>query len=186
LTAELVYRILVGDIALQRGAPALAARAYYEAARDAQDPLLARRATEVALFARQRDLALEAAKLWQKLDPGADRAKQMVATLSQPGAGGDIKAELERVLAEAGADSKTLADAFVQLNQALSAQTDKTVVYRLIVELAKPYQVSRRRTSPSSRWQDYNTGLSDLEISRHRCARLTVRWSSSPAGGARR
>src|SRR5471032_2775422 len=69
LTAELVYRILVGDIALQRGAPALAARAYFEAARDAQDAELARRATEVALFARQRDLALEAAKLWLKLDP---------------------------------------------------------------------------------------------------------------------
>jgi tetratricopeptide (TPR) repeat protein len=163
LTAELVYRILVGDIALQRGAPALAARAYYEAARDAQDPLLARRATEVALFARQRDLALEAAKLWQKLDPGADRAKQMVATLSQPGAGGDIKAELERVLAEAGADSKTLADAFVQLNQALSAQTDKTVVYRLIVELAKPYPgIAEAHFAVAL--AGYNTGLSDLEI----------------------
>src|SRR5437868_14290813 len=62
LTAELGYRILVGDIALQRGAPALAARAYYEAARDARDAQLARRATEVALFARQRDLALEASK----------------------------------------------------------------------------------------------------------------------------
>ena len=58
----------------------------------------------------QRDLALGAARLWLKLDPSADRAKQMVATLSQPGAGGDIKAELERVLAEAGVDSKTLAD----------------------------------------------------------------------------
>jgi len=163
LTAELVYRILVGDIALQRGAPALAARAYYEAARDAQDAVLARRATEVALFARQRDLALEAAKLWQKLDPGADRAKQMVATLSQPGTGGDIKAELERVLAEAGADSKTLADAFVQLNQALSAQTDKTVVYRLIVELAKPYPgVAEAYFAVAL--AGYNTGLSDLEI----------------------
>ena len=163
LTAELVYRMLVGDIALQRGAPALAARAYFEAARDAQDAQIARRATEVALFARQRDLALEAARLWLKLDPGADRAKQMVATLSQPGAGGDIKAELERVLAEAGVDSKTLADAFVQLNQALTAQTDKTVVYRLIVDLAKPYP-SIAEAHFAVALAGYNTGLSDLEI----------------------
>jgi tetratricopeptide (TPR) repeat protein len=163
LTAELVYRMLVGDIALQRGAPALAARAYFEAAQDSQDAQIARRATEVALFARQRDLALEAARLWAKLDPSADRAKQMVATLSQPGAGGDIKAELERVLAEAGADSKTLADAFVQLNQALAAQTDKTVVYRLIVELAKPYPgVAEAHFAVAL--AGYNTGLSDLEI----------------------
>ena len=163
LTAEIVYRMLVGDIALQRGAPALAARAYYEAARDSQDAQIARRATEVALFARQRDLALEAARLWLKLDPSADRAKQMVATLSQPGSGGDIKAELERVLAEAGADSKTLADAFVQLNQALAAQADKTVVYRLIVELAKPYPgVAEAHFAVAL--AGYNTGLSDLEI----------------------
>jgi len=163
LTAEIVYRMLVGDIALQRGAPALAARAYYEAARDSQDAQIARRATEVALFARQRDLALEAARLWSKLDPSADRAKQMVATLSQPGSGGDIKAELERVLAEAGADSKTLADAFVQLNQALAAQADKTVVYRLIVELAKPYPTVAEAQFAVA-LAGYNTGLSDLEI----------------------
>ncbi len=163
LTAEIVYRMLVGDIALQRGAPALAARAYYEAARDSQDAQIARRATEVALFARQRDLALEAARLWSKLDPSADRAKQMVATLTQPGSGGDVKAELERVLAEAGADSKTLADAFVQLNQALAAQADKTVVYRLIVELAKPYPgVAEAHFAVAL--AGYNTGLSDLEI----------------------
>jgi tetratricopeptide (TPR) repeat protein len=163
LTAELVYRILVGDIALQRGAPALAARAYFEAARDAQDAELARRATEVALFARQRDLALEAARLWSKLDPTAERAKQMVATLSLPGAGGDMKSELARVLAEAGADSKTLGDAFVQLNQALSAQTDKTVVYRLIVELAKPYPgVAEAQFAIAL--AGYNTGLTDIEI----------------------
>src|SRR5438105_506722 len=155
--------MLVGDIALQRGAPALAARAYYEAARDSQDAQIARRPTEVALFARQRDLALEAARLWSKLDPSADRAKQVVATLAQPGAGGDIKAELERVLAEAGADSKTLADAFVQLNQALAAQTDKTVVYRLIVELAQPYPgVAEAQFAVAL--AGYNTGLTDLEI----------------------
>ncbi|MDQ6916458.1 MAG: tetratricopeptide repeat protein [Pseudomonadota bacterium] len=164
LTAELVYRMLVGDIALQRGAPALAARAYFEAARDAQDAGLARRATEVALFARQRDLALEAARLWAKLDPTADRARQMVATLSLPGAGGDLKAELERVLAEAGADAKTLGDAFVQLNQALAAQTDKNIVYRLISELAKPYP-SVAEAHFAVALAGYNTGLSDLEIS---------------------
>jgi tetratricopeptide (TPR) repeat protein len=163
LTAELVYRILVGDIALQRGAPALAARAYFEAARDSQDAQLARRATEVALFARQRDLALEAARLWSRLDPTADRARQMVATLAQPGAGGDLKGELERVLAEAGADSKTLGDAFVQINQALASQTDKTYVYRLVADLAKPYP-SVAEAHFAVALAAYNTGLSDLEI----------------------
>jgi tetratricopeptide (TPR) repeat protein len=156
-----LYRVLVGDIALQRGDAALAARAYYEAAREAQDAKLARRATEVALFARQRSLALEAAKLWQTLDPTAERARQMVATLTQSGAGNELKAELEHVLADAAAGG-TLGDAFIQLNQALSAQTDKAAVFRLIVELAKPYPSSAEAQFAVA-LAGYNTGLSDVE-----------------------
>ena len=129
---EVMYRVLVGEIALQRGEPALAARAYYEAARDAQDPTLARRATEIALFAHQRGLAMDAAQLWQKLDPSSDRARQMVTMLGQPGASGDLRADLERVFADAAANGKTLGDAFLQLNRALSSQPDKTSVYHLV------------------------------------------------------
>ncbi len=161
LSADVLYRILVGDLALQRGDAALAARAYFEAARESQEPRLARRATEVALFARQRSLALEAAKLWQTLDPTAERARQMVATLTQSGAGTELKAELEHVLSDAAA-SGTLGDAFIQLNQALSAQTDKAAVFRLVVELAKPYpNVPEAHFAVSL--AGFNTGLADLE-----------------------
>jgi tetratricopeptide (TPR) repeat protein len=162
LSGDVLYRILVGDIALQRGDPALAARAYFEAAREAQEARLARRATEVALFARQRSLALEAAKLWQALDPTAERAKQMVATLTQSGAGNELKAELEHVLAEAAANGTALGDAFLQLNQALASQTDKAAVFRLIVELAKPYP-SVPEAQFAIALAGYNTGLADLE-----------------------
>jgi tetratricopeptide (TPR) repeat protein len=139
LTPEVLYRILVGDVAMQRGDAALAARAYFEAAREANDAVLARRATEIALFARQRNLALEAAKLWQQLDPKADRARQMVASLAVAGVGSDLKAELQRVLIEAAANDKSLGEAFLQLNQALSSQTDKVAAFRLVQDLAKPY-----------------------------------------------
>src|SRR5436189_3650493 len=47
LSADLMYRLLVADIALQRGDPALAARAYYQSARETQNAMLARRATEI-------------------------------------------------------------------------------------------------------------------------------------------
>ena len=160
---EVMYRILVGEIALQRGEPALAARAYYEAARDAQDPTLARRATEIALFARQRGLAMDAAQLWQKLDPSSDRARQMVTMLGQPGASGDLKNDLERVFADAAANGQTLGDAFLQLNRALSSQPDKTAVYRLVIDLAKPYPgVAEAHFAVALAGS--NTGLTDLEI----------------------
>ena len=163
LSADIIYRILVGDIALQRGDAILAARAYFEAAREAQDAKLAKRATEIALLARQRSLALEAARLWQTLDPTAERAQQMVATLAQAGAGGELKSDLERVLAEAAANGNALGEAFVQLNHALSSQPDKTAVFRLIVDLAKPYpDVAEAHFAVAL--AGYNTGLSDLEI----------------------
>jgi tetratricopeptide (TPR) repeat protein len=160
---EVMYRILVGEIALQRGEPALAARAYYEAARDAQDPTLARRATEIALFARQRGLAMDAAQLWQRLDPSSDRARQMVTMLGQPGASGDLKNDLERVFADAAGNGQTLGDAFLQLNRALSSQPDKTSVYRLVIDLAKPYPgVAEAHFAVAL--AGVNTGLADLEI----------------------
>jgi tetratricopeptide (TPR) repeat protein len=163
LSADIMYRILVGDIALQRGEPVLAARAYYEAARDAQDARLARRATEIALFARQRNLAMDSAQLWQKLDPSSERAKQMVNMLAQPGASGDLKGDLERLLADAAANGKTLGEAFLQLNRALSSQEDKGAVYRLISDLAKPYPgVAEAQFAVAL--AGYNTGLTDVEI----------------------
>lgn len=163
LSADIMYRILVGDIALQRGQPSIAARAYYEAAKDAQDAGLARRATEIALFARQRALAIDAAQLWQRLDPSSDRARQMVTLLGQPGASGDLKGDLERLLADAAANGTTLGDAFLQLNHALSAQPDKVAVYRLISDLAKPYPgVAEAHLAVAV--AGYNTGLTDLAI----------------------
>ena len=54
-----LHRESLGDVALQRGEPALAARAYLEAARETRDPMLARRATEVAVGARARSLTVE-------------------------------------------------------------------------------------------------------------------------------
>ena len=109
LTADLMYRLLIGDIALQRGEPALAARAYFEAAREAKDPVLARRATEIAVAARQRGLAVEAAKLWSELDPAAERPKQVIAAAGGGGAGkgadsadGELKSQIEKALAAGG------------------------------------------------------------------------------------
>ena len=160
---DVMYKILVGDIALQRGEPGVAARAYYEAAREAQDAGLARRATEVALFARQRSLALQAAQLWEKLDPSSDRARQMASMLALPSGGADLKADLAKLLADAAGKGNTLGEAFLQLNRALSGQQDKTAVYKLVTELAQPYP-----GVPEAQFAvalaGYNTGLNDVEV----------------------
>lgn len=146
LTADLMYRLLVGDIALQRGEPALAARAYFEAAREARDPALARRATEIAIAARQRGAAVEAARLWSELDPAAERPKQVIAAAARAGAAkeadvadGELKTQIEQALAQAAVTPTALADAFMQLNSLLAQEPDHVATYKLIAALAAPY-----------------------------------------------
>jgi tetratricopeptide (TPR) repeat protein len=170
LTAELMYRLLVGDVALQRGDTALAARAYFEAARDTRDARLARRATEISLAARQRGLAIEAARLWAELDPAAERPKQVIAGLSGGAAAGgvdgrgfgtDLKAELERALAEAAAAGSRLGDAFMQLNRMLANEPDKVATFRLVRSLAQPYP-SVPEAQFAIALAAYNTGLTEF------------------------
>ena len=168
LTADLMYRLLIGDIALQRGEPALAARAYFEAARQAKDPVLARRATEIALAARQRGLAVEAARLWTDLDPAAERPKQVLAAAGgvagSKGADdtdGELKAQIEKALAQAAANPPALAEAFLQLNHLLSQEPDRAATYRLIAAVAEPYP-----SVPEAHFAvglaALNTGLKDI------------------------
>ncbi len=169
LTAEVMYKVLVGEIALQRGEPAQAARAYIEAAKDTRNPSLARRAAEIALAARARGLALEAARLWTELDPDAERPKQLVATLAAGGGASslealgtaDLKAELERVFADSAAQGAPLGEAFLQLNRLVAHEPDKVAMLRLIEAVAKPYQ-----NLPEAHFAvalaAFNTGLADM------------------------
>jgi tetratricopeptide (TPR) repeat protein len=169
LTAEIMYRLLVGDVALQRGDTALAARAYYEAARDTRDARIARRATEISLAARQRALALDSARLWSELEPGAERPKQVIAGLQNGGAvadgrafGSDLQAELERALAEAAAGPNSrLGEAFLQLNRLLANESDKVATFKLVRTLAQPYpNVAEAHFAVAL--AAYNTGLTDM------------------------
>ena len=166
LTADLMYRLLIADIALQRGEPALAARAYYESAREAKDVSLARRATEISVATRQRALALEAAELWSTLDPAADRPKQVIAAAGRGASGGDVaegdfKGQIERALAQAAGSPTALADAFLQINHLLGQEQDKAATYRLVVAVAEPYP-----NVPEAHFAvalaAYNTGLKDI------------------------
>lgn len=152
LSADLFYRLLLGDIALQRGDPALAARAYLEVARELKDARLARRATEIAYATRQRATTEAAAKLWSELAPDAERPRQILEALASGGSArepdsgspteADLKARLEKILADQALSGAGVADAFLQLNRALSRLTDKAAVYELIRDLAAPYASS--------------------------------------------
>lgn len=70
---------IAGEFALQAGQLPEAARQYLQAARAASDPVLAERATRIALLANEDALARESYRLWQSLAPQQTAPRQAVA-----------------------------------------------------------------------------------------------------------
>jgi tetratricopeptide (TPR) repeat protein len=178
---------MLGDIALQRGEPALAARAYFDVARETRNPTLARRATEIALNARQRAMAEQAAKLWLELEPAAPRPKQILASLAAgaplqgqgDGSESELRGRLERFLADAALSGGGVGEPFLQLNRVFAQQSDKTLVYRMIVDLAKPYPTSAEAHFAIG-LAGLNTGLADAAISQQSMAAVDTALKLKP------
>lgn len=140
LSSDVLFRLLLADIAIQRNEFQLAAKAYLEAAKTTQDARLARRAAEVSLYAKQPVLGLQAARLWAELDPESARAKQFVAALLvTENELTEAKSYIAKLLADEASDRERLADGLMQLNRLLSAQRDKAAVFDLVRELVSPY-----------------------------------------------
>ncbi len=148
LSADLFYRLLLGDVALQRGDLRVAARAYLDAARTTSDPRLAGRATEIAIAGRERSLVHDAAELWSQLDPSAERPKRVLAALAADNntgaipdtvANDELRARIERVLADAALSGPGVGEVFLQLNRLFSQQSDRRGVLSLVRDVAKPY-----------------------------------------------
>ncbi|MEO5702097.1 MAG: tetratricopeptide repeat protein [Casimicrobiaceae bacterium] len=172
LSPEVVYRLLVADVALQRGQAAIAARAYYEVARSTRNVVFARRATDIAVATRQVGIARGAAKLWSELDPAAERPRDIVATLEKEG-GTDavlesldetpnLKSHLERLLARAARQGPAaISEAFLQLNRLLLQERDREAALKLAQELAAPYDsVSEAHLVVA--FAAYSTGLAEM------------------------
>ncbi len=76
LTSELLYKILVAEVAGQRGDFELAGNNYLQLARATRDPRLGERAAQIAVFVRDKQKALDALKLWVELDPASVDARE--------------------------------------------------------------------------------------------------------------
>ena len=82
LTDDLMFDILLAEIAGQRGALDTAVPHYLQAAEIAQDPRVAERAVQVASFAKQYDVAERAARRWVELAPDDIEAHKALTVLA--------------------------------------------------------------------------------------------------------
>lgn len=137
LTGQLLYQFLLAEIAAQRGQLGLSASAYLDLAMSTRDPRIVRRAAEIAFHARQYDVALEAARLWQGLEPESQQARQMLSTLLL--STGRVE-ELAGILArDLAAEGPRVGDALIRLVRAFARYPDKLAVQRLFNQLTQPY-----------------------------------------------
>jgi tetratricopeptide (TPR) repeat protein len=137
LTENLLYEYLLAEIAGQRGSVALSAQAYVDLARRTRDPRIARRATEIALYARMNNAAIEAATIWHEADPASTRALQALAgMLVSTGRYEEALPRLRQLLAGAAGDP---ASGFTQLTRTLANAQDKQAALKLTRNLAADY-----------------------------------------------
>src|SRR5438046_4077788 len=105
LTENLLYEFLLAEIAGQRGNAALSAQAYVDLAKRTRDPRIARRATEVALYARMNGAAIDAARIWHETEPGSARPLQALGgLLVAAGRYDEALPSLKNLLASSAAD----------------------------------------------------------------------------------
>ena len=137
LNEPTLYELLLGEIAMQRGDYALAAKTYLELARRTGDARVARRAVEVANQGKLPELALEAAKTWQEIEPQSPAATQVIASLLISMKRVDeAEPYLQKLLTSEGVD---LERAFLQMGRLLSASPDKAANLRVVRKLAAKY-----------------------------------------------
>lgn len=96
---------IAGEFALQSGQLGEAARQYLQAAKSASDPVLAERATRIALLANDDVLAGQAFSLWQSMSPKPDASQQAIAATLDLRAGKRQPARQELKALLAGGDN---------------------------------------------------------------------------------
>ena len=136
LSEQVLYSMLLGEIAAQRGNPAAGAQTYLELARQTRDPRIARRGVELAQLARAPDIALEAAKVWHEADPESPYAMRTVTVLLINAKRVD---DAEPYIAKLLQGKDQAPGGFMQLGQLLVQNPDKAGNLRVVRKLAEPY-----------------------------------------------
>ncbi|OGT32938.1 MAG: hypothetical protein A2W28_01420 [Gammaproteobacteria bacterium RBG_16_51_14] len=95
LTEEILFKLLLAEIAGQRGRLDISVEHYLDLARSTRDPVIIERAARIAVYARNNEAAREAALMWASLDPQNPDAHQVLAVMALRE--GDIDKALEHL-----------------------------------------------------------------------------------------
>ncbi|MDP1687257.1 tetratricopeptide repeat protein [Hydrogenophaga sp.] len=138
LNAPLFYQLLLGELNVRAGEPGTGYSFILDAARKQRDPLLYRRAVEVALQARSGEAALAAARAWTEELPGSTEARrfelQILLALNRPQETGVV---LQAILKDISANDRN--DTINAIPQTYARVTDKALAAAVVREALGPY-----------------------------------------------
>jgi Flp pilus assembly protein TadD len=137
LTQPVLLGLLLAEIAAQRENSGYAAQTYVDLAKRTRDPRIARRAAEVANYAKLPNLALEAAKVWYEAEPGSSLALQTVTGLLI--ASRRVEEAEPYLLKLFAANDSAATNGFMQINRFLAPNPDKATNLGIVRKLAEGY-----------------------------------------------
>lgn len=138
LTSDLFYKLTKAELDFKRGQWQSAYVTMMVLAQQTRDPRLARRASEMALSAKQGNEAMSAIRLWRELAPDSDEAAQYFLGFAVLG---DDLGEAETLFAQrlktAPPNGRPLL--MFQMQQFLLRAKDKAAAFALMERVLKPY-----------------------------------------------
>jgi tetratricopeptide (TPR) repeat protein len=136
LTNDMMFDILLAEIAGQRGEMEISVSRYLQAAGEARDPRVAERAVQIASYAKRYDLALEAAKRWVSLDnDNLDAHKALTALALQQGDLDEVVTQMDYLLRNSADPEEN----FRMITVVLARHDDKQAVVDATRELVDRY-----------------------------------------------
>ena len=137
---HLIYKLLVAEIAGQRGEMEIAVKNYLEVAQETHDPKVAARAAQVAIYAKDMESAMAASNLWVAADPENAEAHRSIASayirMSRPI---DAVKHYEKML-ELLHDAKNPGHGFSVISSTLAREPDRELAMSVMEKLVESRQ----------------------------------------------
>ncbi len=135
--SDIVYLLLAAELAGQRGQYDLALNNYLQVARRDSDPRVAERATQIALYLKDTNRALEAASLWAERDPKSVPARRVAAMLLLKA--GQVDKAVEQFRALLALPNPDLENTLIELVKWLDAEVDKADALKAMRQLVEEF-----------------------------------------------
>lgn len=137
---QAIYQILVGEFASLSGQGDLALSAYADTARRSHDPQALARTVDLAIQARQFEMAQAAAALWLAAEPESVKARESLVgswlMLQRPEA---AEPHLAILLAGEKDQPEKLRDNLLRINRLFAGLQDKQAIPGMVDRLTAPY-----------------------------------------------